>query len=462
MVGVMNETLDSFEQEPLVKVGLMTGIARVRFTLNGARQFQFGLASPVNLNPGDYDAAADDAGGIVITAENGQTYRGLGEATFWDAGSTFIIRDVTIGVDFHWQRQEDQQFQGVLILRPDQKDALSVINEVQVEAYLTSVIASEMSATAAPELLKAHAIISRSWLLAQLRPSRAQSAAPPRSAQADEAELLRWYDRENHADFDICADDHCQRYQGLAKVLSPEVVQAVAATRGLVLGYDGKLCDARFSKSCGGFTELFSTAWEDADPPYLQAFYDGETFPDGYALPLSAEANAETWIRRTPPANCFTQDGGLLARILPNFDQATTDFYRWQVTLPQAELQALLQRKLGLEFGAVQRLEPVERGASGRLKRLRIVGENRTLIIGKELEIRRALSASHLYSSAFVVETGPEQAGAPAFFTLRGAGWGHGVGLCQIGAALLAERGAAYEQILRHYYRGARLFRLYS
>lgn len=454
----MSELLDFVEREPLVRVGLMVGVPRVRFTLSADcvrhSRHDHGL-----LKKGDYLAEATDAGVIQVTDSHGQSLSLSQETSIWSPRNIFIVRDVTIGVDFHWQRQEDQHFQGKLILRADPQGGLTVINEVKVESYLTSVIASEMSASAHLELLKAHAIISRSWLLAQLKMKPA-SLVPGQTTNT--TEMIRWYDREDHADFHICADDHCQRYQGIAKVVSPAVNEAIQATRGLVLGHNQRLCDARFSKSCGGFTELFSTAWEDADPPYLQAFYDGEAFPAGYNLPLNTEANAAVWIQQTPPAFCYTEDGSILKRILPNFDQETTDFYRWQVTLAQTEVQALLQRKLGLDFGAVLRLEPVERGTSGRLKRLRIVGEKQTLVLGKELEIRRALSNSHLYSSAFLIEPGPLQNGAPESFTLRGAGWGHGVGLCQIGAALMAERSYDYQQILQHYYRGAELFRLYS
>jgi stage II sporulation protein D len=451
--------LEFLEDQPSVKVGLMTGLERVNFTLLADCSADHGDGRAFSAD--DYAATLGPHGELLILDRHGRAEPGAGQLSLLplseDAG--FMLRGVTIGIDFHWQRQEDQQFTGKLLLRTDE-GKLTVINEVGVEDYLTSVIASEMSATAHPELLKAHAIISRSWLLAQLAPWKPRRAVQP-AQPSHGGELIRWYDREDHTTFDICADDHCQRYQGIAKATSPAVFAAIAATRGLVLSHANELCDARFSKSCGGFTELFSTAWEDADPPYLQAFYDGEVFPAGSALPLTDEAHAAAWIRHTPPAFCATREGAVLARILPGFDQETTDFYRWQVTIEQTELQALLQQKLKMDFGAVLKLEPLERGASGRLKRLRIVGEKQTLIIGKELEIRRALSPSHLYSSAFVVEPGPVQNGAPTAFSLHGAGWGHGVGLCQIGAALMAERGYDYAQILQHYYRGTQLFRLY-
>lgn len=450
--------LELLQAEPTVNVGLLTGAAQVSFVLAGDCLTSDGRS----FAPGEYEVSVDADSSIAINDTQGRVERFAhpdGVELRLGNSATFTLRGVTIGIDFHWQQQEDQTFTGALLFRADAQGQLTVINRVPVEAYVTSVIASEMSATAHPELLQAHAIISRSWLLAQLAPWKTARASAGQLQTA--TEIVRWYDRENHRDFDICADDHCQRYQGVTKVTAPHVYEAIQATRGMVLAYAGELCDARFSKSCGGFTELFSTAWEDADVPYLQAFYDGEDLPADGRLPLSDEANAATWIRRSPPAFCNAPDPTILTKILPNFDQATTDFFRWAVTLEQVELQAMLERKLGLSFGSIHALEPVERGASGRLKRLRIVGEERTLVIGKELEIRRALSPSHLYSSAFVIEPGAVQNGVPARFTLRGAGWGHGVGLCQIGAALMAEQGYSAAQILQHYYRGTQLFELY-
>jgi SpoIID/LytB domain protein len=377
-----------------------------------------------------------------------------------NSSSSFVVRDVTIGIDFHWQRKQDQEFQGALNLRLDSDGRLAVVNQIPVEAYLTSVISSEMSADAHPELLKAHSIISRSWLLAQMKPWKKERHSHSSLVQrfGAEQQLIRWYGQENHEDFDVCADDHCQRYQGVTKVTSPKVREAIRATFSQVLVYDGELCDARYSKSCGGMTESFDAAWEDERMPYLAVSYDGENFPPGFDLPLSDEANAERWIRNSPPAFCNTNDKTMLSKILPDFDQETTDFYRWRVTIAPDELQELLRRKLGVDFGAIRKLEPVERGASGRIVRLRIVGEREQMIIGKELEIRRALSPSHLYSSAFVVESDKSNKA----FTLIGAGWGHGVGLCQIGAALMAERGHDFRRILEHYYRGAQLSGIYS
>lgn len=460
----MNHTakLRSIEREPTVAVGLMSGVATVDFELKGA----FAAADDRRFAAASFQARAA-TNGIELLNEAGQFIAAFSELHLapLDPASTFVVRGVTIGIDFHWQRQQDQEFQGALRIKPAIDGRLLIINEVPVEAYLCSVISSEMSATARSDLLRAHAVVSRSWLLAQLKEwKRPRRKLEPKIATVNgEQQLIRWYDQENHADFDVCADDHCQRYQGVTKATSPAVFAAVQATCGQVLSYDDELCDARYSKSCGGMTESFAAAWDDVPVDYLAVNYDGADFPAEFALPLSDEANAESWIRSAPPAFCNTTDQRVLGKILPDFDQETPDFYRWRVTIAQAELQELLRRKLGLEFGLIRRLEPVERGASGRIVKLRIVGDRATLIIGKELEIRRALSPSHLYSSAFVVETASlEDNEAPAQFTLLGAGWGHGVGLCQIGAALMAERGYDFQQILAHYYRGARLYQFYD
>jgi peptidoglycan hydrolase-like amidase len=467
--------MQSIEHQPTVRIGLMNNVKKVAFTLQGDWLDEQQCSYVARR----YHATADATGNILIDDGTGRIEKisdHFSLHAFYEPRATFTVHAVTIGVDFHWQRQEDQQFTGGLHIERNPNGTLRVINEVNVEDYLTSVISSEMSATAHPELLKAHAIISRSWLLAQLPQWRA-TRVQQRPSGWQGHELINWYDRDNHAGFDICADDHCQRYQGLGKASSANVAEAIHATAGVVLSHGDELCDARFSKSCGGFTELFPAAWQDADVPYLQAFYDGEVFPNEYALPLNDEANAARWIRGKPAAFCCTEDRTILQRILPSFDQETEDFYRWSVVIQQDELQVWLKQKLSLELGAIHALKPLARGASGRITRLRIVGERDTVVIGKELEIRRALSASHLYSSAFIVECGaglyPAPAGVeqdtillhnkpiPSSFTLLGAGWGHGVGLCQIGAALMAERGYDHQQILRHYYRGASLSRLY-
>jgi SpoIID/LytB domain protein len=376
--------------------------------------------------------------------------------------SRFTIHGVTIGVDFHWQRTESQTFQGSLRLKAT-PSGITVINELPLESYLVSVISSEMSASCPPELLRAHAIVSRGWLLAQLEKAHSaaeqgqDSASQAGTSQVDQPSdnLIRWYDRENHSDFDVCADDHCQRYQGTTKAFSETVFRAVADTCGQVLVFDGQICDARYSKSCGGMTERYSAVWEDKYVPYLDCFYDGADDPRGYALPLTDDANAKRWITSSPSAYCNTTSSELLSRILPGFDQETLDFFRWEVGYEAAELGEIIHSRLGIDLGLVVNLEPLERGCSGRIIRLKITGEHRTVVVGKELEIRRVLSRSHLYSSAFVVR---KEAGK---FRLIGAGWGHGVGMCQIGAAVMADSGKTHEQILAHYFRSAALRSLY-
>ncbi len=462
--------MKQIEHEPIVSVGLMDNAESVSFELKG----EFADPTGVRFGAGQYQAITA-CGRVEIVDASGRRFSSGAEMCLTPIApaSSFIVRDVVIGIDFHWQQKQDQQFQGALRLKLNAEKRLAVINDIPVEAYLTSVISSEMSAMADSELLKAHSVISRSWLLAQIKSwKRPRIKSEPKIEVVNgEKQLIRWYDQESHTDFDVCADDHCQRYQGITKATSPKVFDAIQATFGRVLTYGEEMCDARFSKSCGGMTESFDAAWADEKFAYLAVAYDGDAFPANYTLPLTEEANAETWIRQSPPAFCNTTDAKVLGKILPDFDQATQDFYRWRVTIAQQELQELLHLKLGklgIDFGAIHRLEPVERAASGRLVKLRIVGERETLIIGKELEIRRALSPSHLYSSALVIETAGviETADrgsiAPAHFTLIGAGWGHGVGLCQIGAALMAERGYGFEQILAHYYRDSRLQAFYQ
>lgn len=363
----------------------------------------------------------------------------------------FVLHDVVIGVGFHWQRKEDQVFEGELCFIVEDGE-VRAINRLFVEDYLVSVISSEMSATSSLEFLKAHTIISRSWLYAQL--DRCVSVAESCLGYENEDEVVRWYAREDHSNFDFCADDHCQRYQGVTRALNPNVALAVEATRDVVLKYDGKVCDARFSKCCGGVTERFSACWEDVDFDYLRAFRD---CADGLLLPqLTTEEGARAWIESVPDSFCSTDDKAVLSQILNGYDRETNDFYRWKVVYSQSELSALVAERSGIDFGTIEDLLPVERGASGRITKLKIVGSEATRSVGKELEIRRWLSRSHLYSSAFVVDKEMDASG-DLRFVLKGAGWGHGVGLCQIGAAMMGEKGYTCEQILSFYYPGAML-----
>ncbi len=386
---------------------------------------------------------------------NGERYKELYFENETDEAS-FTIKNVVIGVNFHWERKEDQIFQGNLKLIVE-NEKITAINIINVENYLISVISSEMSPTASLELLKAHAVISRSWLLAQIEKNRniAEGQTHYSAFIETQDEIIRWYDREDHTNFDVCADDHCQRYQGItrASVNIDTVKQAVNNTGGQVLEYDGKICDARFYKCCGGVTEEFQNCWEDIQYPYLSVLRDNENsnnIPD-----LTQEKNAIDWIKNRAEAFCDTTDKKILGQVLNNYDQETKDFYRWQITYSQQKLSELVYKRSGIDFGTIEELIPIQRGTSGRIIRLKIIGSKKTLTIGKELEIRRILSTSHLYSSAFIVEKKDDD------FILTGAGWGHGVGLCQIGAAVMGEKGYLYNQILLHYYRGATLKKLY-
>lgn len=371
-----------------------------------------------------------------------------------DTSSFFELQDVTIGINFHWERKEVQRFKGELKIIVED-DRLTAINIIPIEDYLTSVISSEMSATASLELLKAHAVISRSWLLNKLKVANGKLKVimhPDNTANFElstlPSQLIKWYDHEAHKNFDVCADDHCQRYQGITRTSTPQAIEAVFATRGEVLMYEGEICDARFSKCCGGAFEEFQNCWENVKHPYLIGQRDSKTetrLPD-----LTKEVEADKWIRTSPAAFCNTHNKQVLSQVLNNYDQETTDFYRWRVCYSQQELSELIHKRSGIEFGKIIDLIPVERGTSGRLVRLKIVGTLRTLIIGKELEIRRTLSSSHLYSSAFVVdkEYKEDEKEIPSRFILTGSGWGHGVGLCQIGAAVMGEQGYKYKEIL--------------
>ena len=376
--------------------------------------------------------------------------------------NSFVLKDVTIGIDFHWEQKEDQRFTGGIRFFIDQ-DVIQVINTIHLEDYLKSVISSEMSATSSVELLKAHAVISRSWLIAQI--NKKKEIAGRHSgfdSQTDtDLEHIRWYDREDHYSFDVCADDHCQRYHGISKIISSTATGAVDDTIGEVLKSQQEICDARFSKCCGGVSENFENNWEPIHKSYLVAVADNEPLGTSPNQNLTQEQLAREWILSSPKAFCNTTEKKILSQVLPSFDQKTTDFFRWTIQYSQEGLSSLLKKKSGIDFGSIQRLEPLERGHSGRIIRLRIVGTQKSLIVGKELEIRKWLSDSHLYSSAFVVNYEGMEDGIPGKFIIHGAGWGHGSGLCQIGAAVMGEKGYTYDQILKHYFQGARLERIY-
>ena len=374
--------------------------------------------------------------------------------------ANFELYHVVIGVQFHWEREDTQRFKGKLKIYVE-NGMLTAINILSLEDYLLSVISSEMNATSSLEFLKAHAVTSRSWLLAQIEKGKQLKDASYNTRIHNDEGYIRWYDREDHSHFDVCADDHCQRYQGITKASSPQVYEALKATFGEVLMYDGTICDARFHKCCGGIVEKFENVWEPVVHPYLTKVIDNDAISVGYDTDLTNEENVRAWITGNPPAFCNTHDKEILAQVLNDYDQETQDFYRWQVTLTQTEIKDLLLRKIDVDVGDVLDLIPVERGVSGRIIRLKIAGNRQTIVIGKELEIRKVLSESHLYSSAFIVEKEYESSGKPEKFILTGAGWGHGVGLCQIGAAIMGAKGYSYQEILTHYFPHAELKKIY-
>lgn len=447
-----SSTLYNKGKQPDVTVGIVS-----------AQKIHFSLNKP-------YLAKGEKVLGeqVVEFSEGGVLWNGnqYSQLTFHpqSADASFSLSDVTIGVNFHWERKETQTFLGTLRFVVE-SDKIVAINELPVEKYLESVISSEMSATSSLELLKAHAVISRSWLLAQMKKRRevAESGNNFFSFTKKEDTLIRWYDREDHTLFDVCADDHCQRYQGITKETSPHVAEAIRQTKGQILMDDEEICDARFSKCCGGITEEFQYCWENTPKTYLTAVRDIALGVEHTLPNLTNEEEAEKWIRFNPPAFCNTQDKKILSEVLNDYDQETVNFYRWKETLSQEKLQQLIADKLKMDLGAILDMKAVERGKSGRISKLQIIGTEKTFTIGKELEIRRTLSDSHLLSSAFVVDKyDKDEQGVPQRFELIGAGWGHGVGLCQIGAAVMGEQGYHYDAILLHYYQGAEIKKLYK
>jgi len=446
--------------EPIIHVGIVSTV-QIEFVLNGTF---------IDKNKIEF------SGQQVAKLENGKIRFNniLSDELIFEPVSpnaSFDLIDVVIGINFHWERKENQRFKGVLKLIVD-SGQLTAINRIGVEDYLTSVISSEMSATASDELLKAHAVISRSWLLCPLQEPRTKNQdsrletrntkhETSNSSNLSNLKRIKWYERDAHTHFDVCADDHCQRYQGITRASTLAVEKAIEATKGEVLWADGEICDARFSKSCGGASETFENCWAPERHSYLTKVIDNPTEPEGFELDLTVEANAERWIRQSPEAFCNTTDKKVLAQVLNNYDQETTDFYRWKVEYTQTEISELLARRSGIDFGEIIDMIPVKRGESARLIELKIIGTKQTITVGKELEIRKWLSNSHLYSSAFVVDKLDLVNNIPQKFVLTGAGWGHGVGLCQIGAAVMGEKGYLYNDILMHYFRNSELKKIY-
>jgi stage II sporulation protein D len=440
---------------PEIKVGILTG-GEISFTLNGLFHNN---SLKINIE-GRWSARLSgtriilQSNSRILETENGFQLDPVEEE------NTFTLHNVTIGVNFHWQRKENQTFKGSIKLIAEET-GITAVNCVSIEYYLMSVISSEMSATSSIELLKAHAVTSRSWLLAQISKSKKTSKAEREylTSFRTESEIVRWYDREEHQNYDVCADDHCQRYQGITRASTQAVEEAVKSTFGEVLTFEGEICDARYSKCCGGVTEQFENVWEPGIHHYLRKVIDNPGSPTGFDTDLSGNEPAKKWINGYPEAFCNTSDKAILTQVLNDYDQETNDFFRWKVVYMRDEISEIVKSRTGIDFGTITDIIPLERGTSGRIIRLRITGTKNTMVIGKELEIRKALSKTHLFSSCFFVKKLPK--GDDIRFVIRGAGWGHGVGLCQIGAAVMGSRGYSYREIVKHYFTDAKLEKIY-
>jgi SpoIID/LytB domain protein len=443
--------------EPWINVGILTQ-EEITFELYG----EFNTINSNDTFSGVFKASLSNDK-IVISSELNK-YEFDNEVIFEPSDleyESFVLKDVIIGVKFHWERKEKQRFNYFLRIIKN-GGLLTAINYLPIEAYLKSVISSEMSAKCSIDLLRSQAIVARSWLIAQLNKINKKSLLDPKLKpyQTDD-ELITWYDREAHKLFDVCADDHCQRFQGITKITTQTVGQAIEDTKGIVLVSNNEICDTRFSKCCGGMTEAYENVWEPVSYMYLMPVVDYKFEPDNMDLSLKDEKNAIKWIKTNVQAFCNTNDPKILNQILIDYDQTTKDFFRWKVEYSQNELSNLLKQKTSIDFGEIIDLIPVERGYSSRLIKLRIVGTKKSLTIGKELEIRRILSKTHLYSSAFFIEKFNIIDNIPQKFVLYGAGWGHGVGLCQIGAAVMAELGYQFDEILNHYFPNTELKKIY-
>jgi peptidoglycan hydrolase-like amidase len=442
----------SMRDQPKITVGILDQQTEISGRLNG-----YFSGEGLGLLTGEFSAMTERGSVVFKDATQKEIIRSPYIKLKGRKGSSFLLFDVTIGNQFHWEKKEDQTFRGDLILQLHNAGSMAVINEISLEDYLKSVISSEMSGMAPMEFLKAHAILSRSWLLSALDRKKKGKDAPLTASKNHDEETIRWYDRETHDLFDVCADDHCQRYQGILKIVSKQAEEAVRETYGKVIAFQDEICDARYSKACGGITENFDIAWEDKQVPYLRSIPDSSVSNQ----PVRTEEEASKWIFSSPDAYCNTRDEAFLQKILPDFDQETKDFFRWTVEYSRKELEEILREKSGFDFGTLKEIVPLRRGPSGRIARLRIVGSKKSVVVGKELEIRRWLSQSHLYSSAIFVTVNQNSRGEAERFVFHGAGWGHGVGLCQIGAAVMASKGFSAEEILKHYFRGVEIKKFY-
>lgn len=349
-----------------------------------------------------------------------------------NTSSHITVSNIMIGIQFHWQKHEDLDYRGIIEVGFNNQGKLVVINEIDLENYLVSVNSSEMTSDCPIGLLESQTVVARNTVLATMGK------------------------HHYNTNFHLCSDDHCQCYHG--KKREQQVSrQAVENTWGRILLHGDEICDARYSKICGGIMEDYRYVWENRDIPYMVSGIDSD---EEINYPANTEETAKELIDTSLPAYCNT-DLHKLPENLANL-YSTQNLFRWEVTYPREELESLISEKTGKDIGELQDIIPLERGDSGRLIYINLVGSDKTLKIGKELEIRRVLSKSHLYSSCFYVRKEMGTDGKVSRFILKGAGWGHGVGLCQVGATVMASKKIPYQKILEHYYKNTNLVSLYS
>jgi SpoIID/LytB domain protein len=372
----------------------------------------------------------EEPGGLILLQNETRSLEFETTGPLFVAGSPVAVFDVPVGTGYHWEQKEDRTYPETMIFLLDVNGKLAAVNAVPVETYLEGVVPSEMHPNFPEEALKAQAVAARSKALANL--GLVHSADP----------------------FDFCSDVHCQVYGGLSKTAA-SANRAVKKTAGLVLWEGGKIIDAVYGGVCGGHTEDVDKAWRTAPKRHLQGIADGPRQLKRYE-PLDDESNVRSWIQDSPPSYCNTLTGSL-----PDALNYTKKYFRWEVTLPQDELRSQIERRLGRNLGAVRDLIPISRGVSGRITKLKIVGTNGEQIVEGELNVRKCLSSTTLWSSCFIVERKDGGSAPPESFTLRGAGWGHGIGMCQTGAAIMALKGYGFDRILKHYYKNVRIKKLY-
>ncbi len=424
-------------KEPTIRVGLIQDRENTKFSIDKSVSLVPEKGMKIKLTPQGKETWRIFANeGLVCENLTTHEKHAYPEAGFIriepeDLKNTLtVLHDVTIGIQFHWEREEDDDYPYILEFCKSSAKKIMAINELPVERYLESVISSEMSGDCPSALLHAHTVIARSWLLAQMQ-------NPP------------------HVNYLVCHDDHCQRYQGMRR-WTKSAGNAVKDTHGEVLTYQGEICDTRYSKSCGGITENFENCWPPQKVSYCQTIVDAPENKISPVPDLTKEENVRTWVTFRPASFCNATPQEL-ERLLVEYDREIKDLFRWEVIYSQDEITKLIESKTQRKLGQLKEIKTGKRGRSGRLLSIDFIGTTGNIHVDDQLEIRRVLSPSHLYSACFVVDTEGGKDSVPDKFILRGGGWGHGVGLCQIGAAVMSTHGYDYKQILQHYYRGTEL-----